>query len=237
MMSPHMKTAAPTLRPCEPLGIPEIAVVDEHHQVLCHWARLHRESGRRLAVLTLDHHTDVLPAYGSRPQAGFCFSPEGVELAVAALHHDEHLDWALRSGICASCTVIAHENFTPCAHDAMEVICDPGWPEAAEIFAGSERARRMAERVLEADFLRSQLARSRFWGTGDAMPVLDIDLDYFLTLRALDPADASVWMELVRNAALITVSRERDWVRILRLPGENWDADGLLEQLLRRVAG
>lgn len=47
--------------------------------------------------------------------------------------------------------------------------------------------------------------------------ILDIDLDYFKGEASVNPADPSLFLKLIRDAAAVTVCRERDWVRLLNL--------------------
>ena len=205
-----------------------LALVEQHHHVLIPWTRLARRTGRRYHAVTLDHHTDVLPAFGRSAVKGtFDFhSEEAVLSALALLRHDEHIDWALRAEVLASARILSHESFTPCAHPAMTVRCDSVWPETQEILNGSPRALSAAEQVLETGYLRRGIPE---------IPeplILDVDLDNFLCARALHPRDASYFLELAERAELITVSLERDWVRCLRFRGETVTADSLFEELL-----
>ena len=94
------------------------------------------------------------------------------------------------------------------------------------ILDGSDSARSAALQVLERRFLARQIPE---------IPeplILDIDLDYFLCDAALHPSDPSFFLELAERARLITVSLERDWVRLLRFRGECISADSLWESLL-----
>ena len=71
-------------------------VVEEHHQVLPFWAAT-AGNGTLDFILTLDHHTDVLPAF-SRMETKPEIDRNNPEKAILQLRHDEHIDWALRAG-------------------------------------------------------------------------------------------------------------------------------------------
>ncbi len=202
-------------------------LVEQHHHVLLPWCALARERGRRFHAITLDHHTDVLAAFHRSAEKGnFDFSTgEALRRNLALLHHDEHLDWALKAGVLASSRVLSHENFTPAADPRITICRDPIWPSPQEILNGSETARAAAEQVLESEFLARQIPR---------IPeplILDIDLDNFLCGKALHPADPSFFLELASRASLITVSLEREWVRLLRFRGETLNAESLWNEL------
>lgn len=215
-------------------GSLRIEIVRQHHHVLLPWCRWRRISGVPAQILTFDHHTDVLAAYGARQAAPFDYSSDqAVMAAIAALHHDEHLDWAVRAGIARSCTILAQENFTVPAHAALRVVCSDAWPDSQEIFAGTARARAAAANWLEADFLAAQLAEAPL--AAEHPLILDLDLDCFLSARSLLPEDPSRWNDLVRRAALITVSQEREWCDILRFPGEKFDAEAAVLKLIERA--
>ncbi len=65
--------------------------------------------------------------------------------------------------------------------------------------------------------------------------ILDIDLDYFNTKCSVEPADSTVFNELVRRAGLITIAREPGCVRSCQLPGEQLNAMQLETDLLRLI--
>lgn len=220
--------------------MPEVCVVEQHHEVLTAWARLRRRLDAPPAVLTLDHHTDVLPAFGrfaegdeairQREIAAFDYrSDESVEAALTRLRHDEHIDLALRGDVIASCRIVAHENFTEPAHPAMSVYVAPDWPDGMTMLNDAAAFRPYADRMLESDFLRRAEFSAPRW-------ILDIDLDCLLTRRAAQPVDADYFCMLWMQSELVTISLERDWVRLLRLPGETIDSDDLLA-LLQRIVG
>ena len=206
-----------------------LALVEQHHHVLLPWARHVRRTGRSCHAVTLDHHTDVLPAFSrSGTKGNFDFSSdEAVCSALSLLRHDEHIDWALRAGILHSARRLSDERCAEGAHPAVSVRRGALGPDRRELRSGAGRAVKAAEQVLETDCLRRQLP-----ALADPL-ILDIDLDNFLCERALHPQDPSFFLALAERAKLITVSLERDWVRCLRFRGETITADSLFEDLLR----
>ncbi len=210
-----------------------VHVVEEHHHVIVPWARFRRSTAHPFTVITLDHHTDILPAGGYNHAV--CrldyANDEALFSDLAALRHDEHLDWAVKSGIAARAVVFAHEDFTIPASPELQVVRDPSWPDTQEILKGSAAARDTASKVLESDFLSRQLSAARI--LPETPIILDIDLDYFLCGKAVRPDDSGVFLSLVRRSPLITVSLERDWVRLLRFRGEEITSESILSDLLK----
>ena len=199
----------------------KIHIVDQHHQVLNSWAELRRELPEPPSVWSLDYHTDTLPAFRGEqppPSAEDFRQPEKVEAAVAALRHDEHFDWALRAGIIKEIHLgICGAETDIIAHPAMSVRRPEGFPEPEIILNSPDDARTALENFLSDASLREMFPRLP--ATGEKY-ILDIDCDCILCCKALFPENSAIWQSLLKNAALITLSRENDWVKILKLPGE-----------------
>lgn len=197
---------------------------DLHHEVLTAWEKFSRSGAGIPEVLSLDFHTDVLNC--ARRGIGF---PPDAEAAVKLLHHDEHFDWALRAGIISRAVIVA---LSPCAtapeHPALEVRRSEVLPEMEVMLNDPERFRPVADMVLDDRFLAPLLA--------DGFPrgnfILDIDCDYFLTGKALVPEQHELIGQLAERAGLITFSCENDWVKILKLPGENFSGKSAAERLI-----
>ena len=195
-----------------------IFLVEDHHHVLLPWAELRRASGRAFSTLTLDHHTDTLPAFSHYAEVhaapGVFFPADYRETSeirriLSRLRHDEHIDFAIRSGMVDQAYLFTHVNFSISDNPAIHIYHEfPGEdPALLEQYYGQ---------ALETPFLRHlfDLAGMEFPPAGF---VLDIDLDYFKTLRSVAPEDPGVFYELIRRAQAITISRETDWVRLLNM--------------------
>ena len=191
----------------------KIFTADLHHQVLVAWECCRRTVGAALPVLSLDFHTDVLNC----ARRGVEFPAEALR-AVEVLHHDEHFDWALRVGIISRAVIIA---LSPCAvppeHPALEVRRSELLPEMDVMLNDSAAFRPAAEMVLDDRFLEPLLAD----GFPQGRYILDIDCDYILCRKALTPERDSLLRRLINGAETVTFSREDDWIKILKLPGEN----------------
>lgn len=64
--------------------------------------------------------------------------------------------------------------------------------------------------------------------------VLDIDLDYFRTLKSLSPDDATTFHAIIRNAVGITIATEPAYVHDLRMDDE-LTSDYALERVLQHI--
>lgn len=200
-------------------------VVEEHHQVLPFWAAT-AGNGTLDFILTLDHHTDVLPAF-SRMETKPEIDRNNPEKAILQLRHDEHIDWALRAGIMKQALILSHENFTEPAHPAMKVICPEFWPESQVILNSGPAAVSAAEKVLEPEYLQLAVSAEDL----EKNYILDLDLDNFLCRKALHPENTEFFQELAKHAKGISISMERDWQRLLRLRGETLTSDDVLAML------
>ena len=212
------------------------ALVPLHHEVLIPWAGLRARLPEPPPVLSLDFHTDTLactargiPSPG--PKDGL--DPESVRNAVRTLHHDEHFDWALRAGLISKAVILSISpqiGPTPCP--GLHVLPFRDVPSVQTILNDPESARSFADTILsrglpeseELDFTRS---------TGPW--ILDIDCDVFLTGKALEYPEGGLFADWIRRAALITVSRESDWVKLLRFPGKRLTGEFLATLLLEKV--
>ena len=200
---------------------PEIAIVEAHHQVITHWSDLRRKLNAAPAVWTLDYHTDTMPCFrGTHPAPApdVWKDPLAAAEAVKLLRHDEHFDWALRAGIISKAYIgICGDNTDIIAHSDIYVYRPKDFPSSEVILNQPELFRPQAESVLESHFLSALFPILP--APGETY-ILDIDCDYILCRKALYPQDDSVITQLIKNAALVTLSTENDWVKILKLPSE-----------------
>lgn len=198
----------------------EPCIVSLHHHVLLPWAELRRILPVAPQVITLDFHTDTLSSVprGIAAKPGDWQSPEALQNAVDSLHHDEHFDWALRTGLISRADIIAvSPQVGGYPHPAMRV--HPLAPELTpdSVLQTPEVIRHLADNALD---VLPEIPLSTPY-------ILDVDCDFFLTELALRIRPDSRFARWVQNAAMITLSCENDWVRLLHLPGENLTGDGI----------
>lgn len=200
---------------------PDIYIVDQHHQVLEYWAELRRTLPEAPAVWSLDYHTDTMPCFRGKlppPVQDDFQSRQKVTAAISTLRHDEHFDWALRAGIVSRIHLgICGAETDIIAHPEICVCRPAGFPEPEIILNSPEISRPYLEKFLSDDSLRQLFPRLPSPGENY---ILDIDCDCILCRKALFPENSGIIDELLKNARLITISLENDWVKLLKLPGE-----------------
>lgn len=212
------------------------ALVPLHHEVLIPWAGLRTRLSEPPPVLSLDFHTDTLACTARGiPSPGLKdgLDPESVRNAVRTLHHDEHFDWALRAGLISKAVILSISpqiGPTPCP--GLHVLPFRDVPPVQTILNDPESARSFADMLLSCGLPESE----ELDFTRSAGPwILDIDCDVFLTGKALEYPEGGLFADWIRRTALITVSRESDWVKLLRLPGELLTGELLASRLLEKM--
>ena len=210
----------------------KITVVKQHHEVLYAWCRLRRELDAPPAVWSLDTHTDTMPSFRGRqktPQPGEWADDGAVDNAVKNLRHDEHFDWALRTGTISRASILALlPGDLPPAHPQMRVHTPPDLPDTATILNDAETFRPFAGQMLTSAFLKRSFGDDL---PGDENFILDIDCDYVYCRDALSGGGRELLCSLAERALLITISEENEWVKILKLPGENITGSYIAEKL------
>ena len=199
-----------------------------HHHVLRSWKKLQNELP---SVISFDHHTDILPAF-----MRFCQNAEyppdaakNIEEDIKLLRHDEHFDYALKYNIISSAVIISHSPAVT-EHSAKLHVCYNGGFTDDEPL-NSEKYKNYFDKALEDDFLaefNSFLPEKNY--------ILDIDCDYFKTALSLKPSSCRIFKKLVRNASMITVSREDDWIKLLTFENpQSFNSDHIIASLEKLI--
>ena len=226
-------------------------IVEHHHEVLPYWAAFRRTQDSAPRLLTLDHHTDTSRPFRrhlrrqARAQKQHLSDAmeqqlsrqlvdqidhsdaRTIEIAMETLGNDEHVVAAINADIIRSAFVIAH-NAADTAQDIYlehKIIC-----RGVDEYLHAGRTRPQPDNVLEADFLTQRLEDfDDILKTldepllRDAPFILDIDLDYFNTLRAVRPDAPELIRTLAQEAALLTIATEPSFVTHCAVePGVTW---------------
>jgi hypothetical protein len=229
-------------------------IVESHHQVLSSWAEFRRKLRHPPRLITLDHHTDtskpfrnlLRKLYGPKSRQAEAQrsqwiaeldyrDPATVEKAMERLGNDEHILAAIQSQIISSAFVIAHNalNTDIATYIEHKVMC-----QSVDRKLGSTKLDRTdLDQVLESKFLgevfaafNQQLQEIGEPRLDEAPYILDIDLDYFNTQRSICPKDPLKIQALAREAGLITIATEPEYVKTCALDA-GLSSEGLLQAL------
>ena len=151
-----------------------------------------------------------------------------IEAALKDLRHDEHFDFAIRNDIISSATIFSHVNFSRDVNPRITIIHDPPPDEERKTLE------HYYSRALETEFLENNLKRAPL---PERPCILDIDLDYFKGEKSIHPQNSSLFMELIQKSAVITISREQDWVRLLNMDFGNRLSGYFEERILQMISG
>lgn len=219
-------------------------VVDSHYKVLTSWAEYRRTLKSAPRLLTLDHHTDT-----SKPFRNFIAKTIGLDksqvenirstflselnyndskslaLAMSRLSNDEHIVTAIKTDIISAALVIAHNAYDTDinTYNEHKIIC-----RAVDRKPNSEKLERSDyDAVLETSFLEpliesfNMILNEASEASLEDLPyILDIDLDYFNTADSIKPINVSAFKNLAKNAGLITIATEPEYVKHCALDPE-----------------
>lgn len=229
-----------------------VFVAESHQMVLEGWAEVRRGMSETPHLVTLDFHTDLRKAFTldcfnaydageidvfPGPEEALAhmaplverlagLDPAEVKELVGRLTFEEHIDAAQRAGIVD--------------HVFLGLSDRPGIPPEGKQHAVWKRTdeRAEADTVLEPAFLGELVAKLEEVAgrpLEETVYILDVDLDYFRTAKAIRPDDPSVFRRLVRHAKAVTVALEPECVKDGRLPKEKITAKSLLADLLGHI--
>ena len=166
-----------------------------------------------------------------------------VKDAMGKLQNDEHIQTATKAGIVSRAFVVNLSNST-CSECGVLYeagsICAIGCVKTSH---GDACTPMHWAQVLESVYLDHELNALNTMAAQDGVPaveaepyVLDIDLDYFHSEKAIDPADPATFYRLVRNAVAVTVATEPEYVEELRDKSSNVTGETLLERMKQHIA-
>lgn len=122
------------------------------------------------------------------------------------------------------------------------IVILPKTASGAEL-QGDARDRAYRDSAIEAESLDQRLSLIdqiascvKAPGLFDRHFILDIDLDYFNTRKAIAPRDSSTFEQLIQKAAIITIARESACVASCQIEGEELDSDFLQSALLEHIS-
>lgn len=238
------------------VGEKKVYIVDNHHEVIIPWAEYASNNETAPVLLTFDHHMDTRSAFcrHSRKVAGLEWRTVSNQLiantdinksntiieALERLCNDEHIDFALQTGMISDALVFSLLGSGICRDYGNSRICyiDPCITSKSY---GEEDQIGAYDRVIEGQELLFKLNQiNKFipdFFIGNRINkkfILDIDLDSFHTKKAINPVDMSVFNYLVNNAEIVTIAREGYYVELEKRDNDI-NENYLLEKLLLHI--
>jgi hypothetical protein len=242
------------------VGGKKIYIVENHHEVIIPWSEYASNNETVPVLLTFDHHIDTRSAFyrHSCKVAGLEWRPirdqlianvdinksNTIATALERLCNDEHIDFALQTGMISYAVVFSLMSAGICRDYANSKICyiDPCCTSKCNKSShGDECQLDVYDKVIEGEELLFKLNQiNKFipdFFTSDRINkkfILDIDLDSFHTKKAINPVDMSVFNYLVNNAEIVTIATEGYYVELEKKDidiNENY----LLEKLLVHI--
>jgi len=232
----------------------DVYIVQSHHQVLEAW-----ELAPHCNVLTLDYHTDTRKAFNtyaywrtdSEVKAGKCKTPDkrkndlvlekiqgykenrlSIEEINRNLRHDEHIDFAVRTGIAEKVFVLSRNRNESSANPRVFQVHDQEEYKEQPIIEYTLPEKKGDKRLCD-DLLDSAMNEAEELEEGffDRF-ILDIDCDFFNQEKNLHPATLNTFGQLVNRAELITIAKEPECVKICRNQGSTLTAESIKNRLL-----
>ena len=216
-----------------------VYVTYSHHQVIKEWFR-HQRTGVHL--LSFDFHTDFHEAFlrkSGDPAASYEYSRKrhnsfldkhipckDVDAAIEDLRNDEHIDFALKSGMIEKAFVFSHNSNS--FHDGR-VLSVPNGREKivqARIFSYSEvdhpfatpqpydnsTEAKMAKLITTDEVLNEVIETFREYGFNQDNYILDFDCDFIRDKAAMEHNKFQTLKNLMKGANAITIAREPSYV-------------------------
>lgn len=242
------------------VGEKKIYIVSNHHEVIIPWSEYASSNETAPVLLTFDHHMDTRSAFyrHSRKVAGLEWrtvkdqlianadidKSSTIRAALERLCNDEHIDFALQTGMISDAVVFSLLSAGICRDYANSKIyyidpcCTSKWNKSS---CGDECQLDVYNKVIEGEELLFKLNQiNQFipdFFTGNRINrkfILDIDLDCFHTKKAINPVDRSVFNYLVNNAEIVTIATEGYYVE-LEKKDNDINESYLLEKLLSHI--
>lgn len=239
------------------IGDKDVYIVANHHEVIIPWSEYSIACDNPPVVLTLDHHIDTRSAF-YRYSKNQCkedwkkvrkqllleadiYDKGSVLSSLGKLQNYEHIDFAIETGMISEAIVFSMINAGICKDYSNSDIyyIDPDCLSTCDKTShdNEECLITMYNHVIESEELRYKLGKAnRFipgffsFNTINKKYILDIDLDCFHTKKSIEPDDIEMFNYLVRNAEIITIATEADYIEM-----EKKDDDIYMEYLLDRL--
>lgn len=218
----------------------KIYIVENHHEVIIPWSEYASSNETAPVLLTFDHHIDTRSAFyrHSRKVAGLKWRLVRDQLianvdinessiiasSLDKLYNDEHIDFALQTGMISDAVVFSLLSVGICRDYANSKIyyIDPCHTSQYKKSSHDDECQiDVYDKVIEGEELLFKLNQINNFIPGFFVSnrinkkfILDIDLDCFHTKKAINAVDMSVFNYLVNSAEIVTVATEGYYVEL-----------------------
>lgn len=247
------------MHPAALRGKTPVFIFERHSDAIIPWAELRRNRPLPARLVTFDSHTDTMLPFLRRafrdaqvsgqldPDARDSIparmaqmdfnNPESILNAAHHLWHDEHIQAAQNSGILGDAFILTYDS-PPNSEDQKSPLLhylNDSCLRGCEKKPHDEDCRiKFADFAIEDNHLvpifqhhpKASLVLDR-----ESPLILDIDLDYFLTVRSLAPSRHTFFSSIAERADIITIATEPRYVEDCRIDVEiRWETS--LEKVL-----
>lgn len=242
------------------VGEKKIYIVENHHEVIIPWSEYASNNETAPVLLTFDHHIDTRSAFyrHSRKVTDLEWRPVRDQLiadvdinesstilsSLERLCNDEHIDFALQTGMISDAVVFSLMNAGICTDYSNNKIyyIDPCCTSKCKKSSHDDECQiNVYDKVIEGEELLFKLNKVNKFIPGFFISniinkkfILDIDLDCFHTKKAINAVDLSVFNYLINNAEIITIATEGYYVE-LEKKDHDINEHYLLEKLLAHI--
>ena len=207
-----------------------------HHHVIKEWVR-YKETGVHL--LSFDYHTDFFEAFIRKSWNPVTFSRgdrnsyltkhipcRDVDAAIKDLRNDEHIDFALKSGMIEKAFVFSHNSSGSRNGRVLSVpnggiqrtqarifsYCEVWHPLAAPPPYTETTEAKMAKLITKDEVLNEVMNTFREYGFNQDNYILDFDCDFIRDKAAMEHDNYQTLKILMNGANAITIAREPNCV-------------------------
>ena len=210
-----------------------VCITWSHHKVIKEWFR-HRGTGVHL--LSFDYHTDFHEAFIRQNWSPLTHSCEDnrhqyltkhipcrdVDAAIKDLKNDEHIDFAIRTGIIEKAFVFSRNGNsfrdkrvlsvpncqTPIVQAQIFSYCEVYHPLATPQPYDDSTEAKMAKIITTDEVLNEVIKTFREYGFNQDNYILDFDCDFIRDKDAMTHGNFQTLKDLINGAKAITIARE-----------------------------
>ena len=216
-----------------------VFIVCSHHHVVKEWFSY---KGKGAHLLSFDYHTDFREAFISKsgdPRACYAYSStlhksylsrhiscRDLEAAIKDLKNDEHIDFAIKSGMIGKAFVFSRDSSSEIGKRVLSVPNKRKRVDQAEIISYSENNHPLAKpcpysdpkaeviaKIITADIVLDEVIKTfREYGFNQDNYILDFDCDFIRDKYAMKHGKYQTLQNLINGAKAITIARERSFV-------------------------